>query len=213
MNIDGDVNINTGNINSGNRAGKWQHQPERRGNVGYRNNATKAKYSGGSNRNGIDRSTARGYDRGNQGSAKRNVPKTTQRAKQTPRASGARQPAKRDVDLKRPKTRATSKPAQGAESQPRRLRNRRPKRRRGRRRPLRPGRTRVQAPSSSPTASWTRPRASVAPRAGPAEPKRPEKAVVASAGGADRLHWESRCSVNNTYTATVCELSGRERTP
>lgn len=113
VNIDGDVNINTGNINSGNRAGKWQHQPERRGNVGYRNNATKAKYSGGSNRNGIDRSTARGYDRGNQGSAKRNVKKTAQRPKQTPRASGARQPAKRDVDLKRPNTQATRKPAQG----------------------------------------------------------------------------------------------------
>ena len=43
VNINGDVNINTGNINAGNRSGKWQHQPERRGIVGYLNNVTKAK--------------------------------------------------------------------------------------------------------------------------------------------------------------------------
>jgi hypothetical protein len=111
VNIDGDVNINTGNINSGNRNGKWQHRPEHRGNVGYRSNATKAKYSGTSNRNGINRNSARGHDRGNKGAPQdRDSNRKARNASQQRNAPKARQAAKRDVKLDRPKTQTTRKP-------------------------------------------------------------------------------------------------------
>ena len=122
-NISRDVNIQTGDINvnrgiSGN-TGKWEHNSEHRGNIRYKNEKTKARYSGDRKRTSVDREVARGRQQGGPrgGAAKQPSQKlsATKRPKQQPNlkqasrktpASGKRtaasKPNKRNVDLKRP---------------------------------------------------------------------------------------------------------------
>ena len=65
-------NVNTGNINIGNKVGggrysNWEHSVDHRRGVRYGDNVTRDKYAGRvsdrANRAGIDRDTARGFDR------------------------------------------------------------------------------------------------------------------------------------------------------
>jgi len=77
INVDRDLNINRNRINTGdvnidrgtqflnkdsmvNRAGQWQHNPERRGGVGYRDQATERRFSESGQIGAISRDEARG---------------------------------------------------------------------------------------------------------------------------------------------------------
>jgi hypothetical protein len=91
-------NLNTGNINVGNRIGggnysKWEHNVAHRGGVRYRDGATQAKFTNArldSTRQmaRIDQGTARGFDRAG-GDAQRRSDITAQRpgGRDTPRAA------------------------------------------------------------------------------------------------------------------------------
>lgn len=59
----GDININkgiVGNDISANRVQKWEHNPERRGSVRYRDDSTRNRFAGKRGERTIDRDTARG---------------------------------------------------------------------------------------------------------------------------------------------------------
>lgn len=127
----GDINIKTGDItiNKGNRVGKWEHRPEHRGNINYKNKRTKAKYSKDLPTRPINRDAARGYKRdakpGTRDIAKpgtRDIAKPGTRDIKRPEKSkdfsGAKRPEKRDAkqvqrrdaNIKRPEKSQTAKP-------------------------------------------------------------------------------------------------------
>lgn len=64
----GDININKGI--SGNEFNRWNHNPERRGGVRYRDQATQVRFADQRKRGGIDRDEARGRLSGGGGSLK-----------------------------------------------------------------------------------------------------------------------------------------------
>lgn len=108
-------NINTRNINIGNKAGggrysKWNHNPSHRGGVRYRDKSTQKRFTnaarerGGSNR--IDRSTARGFDR--KGSSKDRPGSETRDAKRSDRRDAKRP---QDRETRSPDTRDRQRPA------------------------------------------------------------------------------------------------------
>ncbi|MEA3275501.1 MAG: DUF3300 domain-containing protein [Pseudomonadota bacterium] len=99
----GDVNINRGIV--GNDFTKWEHNPERRGGVRYRNQETKQKYAGARQDNRIDRDAARGRDRQGQPDLKRPETRDVKR----PATQEAKRPASGDV--KRPQSREAKRPA------------------------------------------------------------------------------------------------------
>ena len=119
VNIDRNVNISTGdiNINRGNRVGKWEHNPEHRGRINYKNNKTKAKYSGELRKSTVDRDVARGRV-GDKKPGTRDLKKPAQRDANKLAGRDVKKPAQRDVkkpatrDIKKPEGRDIKKPAQ-----------------------------------------------------------------------------------------------------
>ncbi|MGD9355412.1 MAG: DUF3300 domain-containing protein [Chromatiales bacterium] len=126
VNIDRNVDISTGdiNINRGNRVGKWEHNPEHRGRINYKNKKTKAKYSGDLRKGTVDRDVARGRvgdkkpgTRDLKKPASRDIKKPAQRDRQQTAKRDVKKPANRDVkkpanrDVKKPANRDVKKPA------------------------------------------------------------------------------------------------------
>jgi hypothetical protein len=120
VNIDRNVNISTGdiNINRGNRVGKWEHNPEHRGRINYKNQKTKTKYSGELRKSSVDRDVARGRvgdkkpaTRDLKKPASRDIKKPAQRDVKKPASRDVKKPVKRDVKLERPKQKPAAKPA------------------------------------------------------------------------------------------------------
>jgi hypothetical protein len=136
VNIDRNVNISTGdiNINRGNRVGKWEHNPEHRGRINYKNQKTKTKYSGELRKSSVDRDVARGRvgdkkpatrdlkkpasrdikkpaQRDLKKPASRDIKKPAQRDVKKPASRDVKKPVKRDVKLERPKQKPAAKPA------------------------------------------------------------------------------------------------------
>ena len=132
-------NINTGNINIGNKVGggrysNWEHSVGHRRGVRYGDTATQQKFAGQlgnrANRTGIDRDTARGFDRAAKGGEGRPATRETRAERPTtrdlesslgkardraatgdrPRAETRDRPAQRDVakDRAKPDTRDRS---------------------------------------------------------------------------------------------------------
>jgi hypothetical protein len=60
--IDRSVNVGDVNIDRSRKAGKWEHNPERRGGVRYRNKEVKNRYANVNRERRIDRDAARGRD-------------------------------------------------------------------------------------------------------------------------------------------------------
>ena len=127
VNIDRNVNISTGdiNINRGNRVGKWEHDPEHRGRINYKNKKTKAKYSGDLRKGTVDRDVARGRvgdkkpgTRDLKKPASRDVKKPATRDIKKPEGRDIKKPEGRDIkkpegrDIKKPEGRDIKKPAQ-----------------------------------------------------------------------------------------------------
>jgi hypothetical protein len=111
VNIDRNVNISTGdiNINRGNRVGKWEHNPEHRGRINYKNNKTKAKYSGDLRKGTVDRDVARGRV-GDKKPGTRDIKRPEGRDIKRPEGRDIKRPEGRDN--KRPEGRDIKKPAQ-----------------------------------------------------------------------------------------------------
>jgi uncharacterized protein DUF3300 len=105
-NFNKNTNINADRTNINNKSGKanWNHKPEHRGGVNYRNNKTAQQFGaqGGSNR--VTRDQSRGYDRA--GASNRQA---SQRPSATTGAAGNRQPSASTRD-----TGATQRPSSNA---------------------------------------------------------------------------------------------------
>jgi len=108
INVNRDVDINRGDINISRDRGdvnidrsvkKWEHNPERRGGVRYKDKETQKRYASVS-QGGIDRDTARGRD------PKRQRPEAA--GKDPAQLSDRERPAKGEID--RPKTGDREKP-------------------------------------------------------------------------------------------------------
>lgn len=102
-------NVNTGNINIGNKVGggrfsKWEHNPSHRGGVRYRDKSTQKRFTKaareGSRSSRIDRNTARGFDRkGSKDLARaetRDAQRIDRRDEKRPRTRETRSPDTRD---------------------------------------------------------------------------------------------------------------------
>ena len=107
----GDVNINkgiVGNEINRNEIKKWEHNPERRGGVRYRNEGTKQKFSNVRKENKIDRDIARGRDPARNREQLANL--------QRPGGGQAERPGLADKkranmgEIKRPETRKAKRP-------------------------------------------------------------------------------------------------------
>jgi hypothetical protein len=99
INIDRNVNIERGDINIDREVKKWEHNPERRGGVRYRNKETENKFAN-VKKDRIDRDTARGRD------PNRKRPEVG--GKDRPQVGDRDRPGK--GDLKRPATREAKRP-------------------------------------------------------------------------------------------------------
>jgi hypothetical protein len=109
VNINRDFNISRGDVNIDREIKKWEHNPERRGSVRYRDNSTKQKYASVRKERSIDREVARGRDPDRQrpgiGGDKRPGTKPAQR----PATRDASRPSKPTA---KPAKKPTAKPAQ-----------------------------------------------------------------------------------------------------
>jgi len=113
-------NINTGNINIGNKVGggrysKWEHNVNHRGGVRYRDQSTRERYTarGGSRDVArIDRDVARGFDRSAKGDARRDRAGSREARPSTREA----RPSTRDLEASLGKARDRSGTPQGGPS-------------------------------------------------------------------------------------------------
>ncbi len=106
IDIDRAININKGIV--GRDIKKWEHNPERRGGVRYRNEQTKQKFSHAGNKRAIDRGIARGRNPERQKLANLQRPKsknqrTATRELQRPRDRDVKRPQSREVKIRPPK--------------------------------------------------------------------------------------------------------------
>jgi len=128
-----DVNINTGDITInkgiGGKPGRWEHRPEHRGNINYKNKKAKKKYAKDLNKRPVDRDSARGRP----GDVKRDLKRPGNKGGKPANLAGGKRPdnrdaarkptKKRDVDLKRPDNKkvakkSAAKPAQRPAAKP-----------------------------------------------------------------------------------------------
>jgi hypothetical protein len=116
INIDRNVNIERGDVNINREVKKWEHNPERRGGVRYRDKDTQRKFAGVRKEN-IDRDIARGRDpdRKPPDLGGRDRPQLADRDRpakgdvERPGGGEPRRPATREA--KRPKTKDIERPA------------------------------------------------------------------------------------------------------
>lgn len=122
----GDIDINKGIVGSDIKAGKWEHNPERRGGVRYPNQQTRAKYDGARRDASIDKDRARGRDPdkrrdiqpagrvGQLGDAKRldggGKPGDVKRPDAGGKRPSANPPKTREAKVNKPKVAATQPP-------------------------------------------------------------------------------------------------------
>ncbi len=100
---DVDINVNRVNINNSTNIQKWEHNPQNRGGVRYRDTSTQLKFDNrrmeGTRQARIDRDAKRGFD----GTGTRDVQRPSTRNIPQPRTRDVQRPSSRDTQ--RPQTR------------------------------------------------------------------------------------------------------------
>ena len=159
LNIDrGDVNISRdrGDINVNREVKKWQHNPERRGGVRYRNQETQKKYArAGQDRVGLD--TVRGRDPDRKRAQPGRVDRPQIGGGDRPKAGEIKRPGRGDAkgpatrEAKRPEAREVKRPDKGTPKRPETRDVKRPEAPKPRdvQRPQAPQKRDVQRPAAS----------------------------------------------------------------
>jgi hypothetical protein len=178
--IDRDVNIERGDINVnkgivGNDIKKWEHNPERRGGVRYRNEQTQQKFANARKERHIDGDAARGRDPDRQKLANLQGP-----------GKGNKPMENRELAIKRPETPAVKRPAAQRPSQSRNVK--RPQSRPANVRPPKRNTQRVAAPKKRTPARRDGGKASAFKVKGGASSRAASKRGAASRGGGRAKH-------------------------